>query len=88
MQRVRVWSLFRELRLCITAKNSKHKNRSNIVTNTIKALKMVHMKKKILKKKQNQQSRNEESLNFLTLYQGALFIVLPVLLRFLSLISS
>jgi len=46
MQRVRVWSLFRELRLCITAKNSKHKNRSNIVTNTIKALKMVHMKKK------------------------------------------
>jgi len=87
MQRVRVWSLFRELRLCITAKNSKHKNRSNIVTNTIKALKMVHMKKN-LKKKQNQQSRNEESLNFLTLYQGALFIVLPVLLRFLSLISS
>ena len=45
-QRVQVWSLLRELRLCITAKNPKHKNRSNIITNTIKALKMVHIKKK------------------------------------------
>ena len=56
MQKVQVWSLLRELRLCITAKNPKHKNRSNIITNTVKALQMVHIKKNLKKKKQNQQS--------------------------------
>ena len=55
-QRVQVWSLLRELRLCITAKNPKHKNRSNIITNTIKALKMVHIKKNLKKTHKTQQS--------------------------------
>ena len=50
MQKVQVWSLLRELRLCITAKNPKHKNRSNIITNTVKALQMVHIKKNLKKK--------------------------------------
>ena len=30
----------------------KHKNKSSVVTNIIKTLKMAHMKKKILKKKE------------------------------------
>ena len=30
---------------CLVAKKSKHKNKSNIVTNSIKILKMIHIKK-------------------------------------------
>ena len=38
------------------AKKTKRKNRSNIVTNSIKTLKMVYIKKKKQKKNQNMES--------------------------------
>ena len=47
MQAVWVKSLVRELNLTgLVARKPKHKNRSNTVTNSIKTLKMVHIKKK------------------------------------------
>ena len=46
---VRVQSLVRELRSYMPC-GQKNQNRSNIVTNSIKTLKMVHIKKKSLKK--------------------------------------
>ena len=39
-----------EIPYALWPKKNKPKNRSNIVTNSIKALKMVHIKKKNLKK--------------------------------------
>ena len=54
MQRVWVPSLVWELRshmLC--SKKNKTENRSNIVTNSIKTLKMIHIFKKILKEKKS-----------------------------------
>ena len=39
-------------------KNQNIKNRSNIVTNSIKTFKMVHRKKKILKKKRKKGREN------------------------------
>ena len=47
-----VWSLVREPRLHMPCgQNTKIENRSNIVTNSVKTLKMVHVKKKKIKKK-------------------------------------
>ena len=37
--------------MCLVARNAKHKNRSNIATNSIKTLKMVHIKKNLINKK-------------------------------------
>ena len=51
MQGVPVRSLVWELRFHVPrGQKVKHKNRSNIVTKSIKILKMVHIKKKELKK--------------------------------------
>ena len=53
MQGVWVWSLVGELRshTCLTLKNQNINNRSNTVTNSIKTLKMVCIKKNLEKKK-------------------------------------
>ena len=53
MQEVWVRSLVRELRpLTSRDKKTKTQNRSNIVTDSIKTLETVHIKKKIFKKNQ------------------------------------
>ena len=52
---LRIQSLVRELR----SKKTKTENRSNIVTNSIKTLKTVHIKKKNLKQEQNKQKTLE-----------------------------
>ena len=53
MQEVWVRSLVRELRpLASRDKKTKTQNRSNIVTDSIKTLETVHIKKKIFKKNQ------------------------------------
>ena len=50
MQRAQVQSLVKVLNpLCLAAQKPKQ-NRSNSITNSIKTLKMVHLKKKNLKK--------------------------------------
>ena len=52
MQGVQVWSLVRELRSHMPSgrkKKKKRENRNNIITNLVKTLKMVHIKKAILK---------------------------------------
>ena len=60
MQRVRVQSLVRKLRPHMPrGQKTKTYNRSNIITNPIKTLKMVHIKKKKKKgfKKQNKKTK-------------------------------
>ena len=52
MQEVQVWSLVRELRLHMPhSQKAKTKSRHNIVTNSIKTLKMAYVKKKKILKK-------------------------------------
>ena len=54
MQEVQVQSLIRELRSHMPrGQKNKTENRSNIVTNSIKTLKMIHIFKKILKEKKS-----------------------------------
>ena len=54
MQGVRFRSLVRELKSHMPqGQNTKTQNRSNVVTNSIKTLKMVHIKKLLKKKKKN-----------------------------------
>ena len=66
MQRVWVWSLVEELRSHVPpGQKSKTYNRSNIITNSIKTLTMVHIKKKNLKKnKKSKRVQEHVSLSY------------------------
>ena len=46
MQWVQIWSLVGELRFHLPRGQKKKKSKSNIVTNSVNTLKMVHIKKK------------------------------------------